>query len=202
MGKRREAIAMMTRAIEKQETALQAEQNPTRRQLVARSLHACYGARALVYVLMRKFRQARADLERLPPDFDSSMADFYRILLAWTLAKTGAHQQSAAQAEALARQTSLSGKDLYYLALAFSASSAAARHDEKLPAAEKRRLADHYGSRAVALLYRARAAGFFTDPASVRELRTALLDWGPLQTRADFKKLLAELEADAATVKP
>jgi tetratricopeptide (TPR) repeat protein len=198
MDKHPEAVAMMTRAIEKQETLLQGEQDPQLRRILLES----YAIRGCEYTELRRYREARADLERLPADDWSTQADLYRSLSAMVLAKLGEHKEAAAKAEALAQKTDLRADALFHLALAFTASIAAVRQDPKLSAMEKDQLANHYGSRAMALLGRTRSTGFFTDPAMVRELRIAFLDWGPLYSRADFKKLLAELEAAAVTAKP
>ena len=160
-----EAIAMMNRAIAKQETLLHGEQNPERQEVLAAPLQVAYGLRAAMYATMMQFREARADLERLPEGDWSPMADIYRSLLAMVLAKLGAYKEASTKAESLAQKTGLSGESLYYLALAFSASVPAVRQDTKLSATDRDRLANDYADRALALLYRARAAGFFADPA-------------------------------------
>jgi hypothetical protein len=93
----------------------------------------------------------------------------------------------------VARAERLPGSVLYDLARAVSLASAAARVDGKLPGAQKDRLARQYASRAVALLSRAWAAGLFRNAGPVADLKKDT-DFDPLRDRADFRKLLAELE--------
>src|SRR5205807_1531000 len=113
----------------------------------------------------------------------------------------GEYREATRKAEALAEKPGLSGNSLYFLALAHSCSIPAVQQDPELSASEKHRLIDQYGMRAVALLHRAGAAGFFGQPAILQELRTDA-EFDPLRTRADFQQFLAELEAKAATAKP
>jgi hypothetical protein len=72
--------------------------------------------------------------------------------------------------------------------------SAAAAHDARLPAAEREKLADQYGRRAVELLRRAQAAGYFRDAGQLaRTKQNKAFD--AIRDRDDFKRLVAQLEA-------
>ena len=53
-----------------------------------------------------------------------------------------------------------------------------------------------YAGQALALLRRAKAAGFFKDRAKIERLKRDS-DLAPLRQRADFQKFVAELEAAA-----
>jgi serine/threonine protein kinase/tetratricopeptide (TPR) repeat protein len=119
-----------------------------------------------------------------------------RARCALALARAKEPARAAAEAEEVARGERLPGNVLYDLACALSLASAAARADGKLPPAERERNAEQYAARAVQLLGRARAAGLFKTAAKVDHLKKdANVD--PLRDRAEFKKLLAELAAEA-----
>jgi tetratricopeptide (TPR) repeat protein len=198
-GRTAEAVDLVTRGIGKLETLLLGEQYP--RQLLAELRWTTYEIRAQFYMVMKRYAEARADWERLAEDNASPMADTYRSLLAVTLAKLGEHRKANTGVQALGQKKGLSANILANLAWAYVSSIPGVRHDPKLSATEKDQLSEDYGARAVALLHRVRAAGFFADSVQLQELRTDT-DFDPLRSRADFKKLLAELEAEATTAKP
>jgi hypothetical protein len=80
------------------------------------------------------------------------------------------------------------------VAYVHSLCSAAAANDASLPPAERERLADQYGARAVELLRKAQEAGHFKNPGRVEHLKTDK-DLDPIRNRSDFQAFLADLEA-------
>ncbi len=84
--------------------------------------------------------------------------------------------------------------NLYDFGQAYAVAAAAAANDARLPADERKKLAEHYGTRAVELLRRAQGVGYFRDPARLARMN-ASKDFDAVRGREDFKKLLAELEA-------
>ena len=66
--------------------------------------------------------------------------------------------------------------------------------DDKLPEAERRGLAERHAARAVNMLVKLIAAGHFDDLAKIDHLKKDP-DLDSLRGRADFQKLLQELEA-------
>jgi hypothetical protein len=70
------------------------------------------------------------------------------------------------------------------------------RHDEKPPAAERKRLAEESGKRAMVLMNKARVTGLF-KLANFREGLATDPDLAPLRARDEFQKFQAELKKDA-----
>ncbi len=106
-------------------------------------------------------------------------------------AQSGMYQEAIAEVESLLKADPADpappGGDFYY-----DASRAYARCAGKVQDAA---LAERYASRAVALLRQARESGYFAFPAHLQPLQTDK-DFEFLSRRADFKKLLADLEAN------
>jgi serine/threonine protein kinase len=113
-----------------------------------------------------------------------------RIGRAITLAKQGNHSRATEEAESLARREGLTSVNAYNLACLWSRSSAAAGRDAALSPADRARLKAHHAERAMDLLKKAVAMGH-RHPAVMR----ADHDLDALRDRNDFRKLLADLEA-------
>jgi len=86
--------------------------------------------------------------------------------------------------------------NLYTFAYVYSLCSSAAANDARLPPAERARLADKYGVRAVELLRKAQAAGYFREPGRLAHMREDE-DLDAIRTRPDFRRLLVEVESEA-----
>jgi hypothetical protein len=69
------------------------------------------------------------------------------------------------------------------------------RGESKLAPPEGEELAGEYAGRGLALLGRARQAGFFKDPAAAARLHKDA-DLDALRARPDFRKWLAEVEKE------
>jgi hypothetical protein len=138
----------------------------------------------MLYMSMQKYPEALGDWERLPSDSPFPVMNVFRSLHAVTLARVGDYRQATARAQALAADPQASAQILYYLGSAFALSVPAVRRDDKLPTAERDRLADHYGATAVELLRRAAASGHKLD------LLEMLPDYQPVLPRPDFQELL------------
>jgi hypothetical protein len=110
-------------------------------------------------------------------------------------AHLGLHARAMAGVEALMADGQTRGWVLEELARASVLATAAALIDPALSAADRRRLGDQYAARAVVLLTRAAAVGFFRLPARVEALKTAS-HFDPLRSRPDFQKLFAGLGSE------
>jgi serine/threonine-protein kinase len=119
--------------------------------------------------------------------------DKYRRGRAQTLALAGDHARATAEANELAQTPNLSGPALCTLAYAYALSAAAVGKDAVLDAAERGRRAEQYAARAVQLLTKAWDAGALTNPKDLTDDDYL----AALRMRVDFKKLLAEMEAQA-----
>jgi serine/threonine protein kinase len=85
------------------------------------------------------------------------------------------------------------GRLLYVLARYYALGSASVEHEPDLGATLRQQLADQFGERAVKLLRQAGNLGYFQNPDHIAQfLRDD--DFNSLRSRADFKKLLAEVE--------
>src|SRR5262249_48807167 len=110
------------------------------------------------------------------------------------LATLGEHVQAAKEMETLLAEGKVQPANLYVFAYAYSRCSAAAAKDARLPSAEREKLGDKYGRRAVELLRQARSRGYFRDPARLARMKENK-DLDAVREREDFKQVLAELEA-------
>ena len=153
-----------------------------------------YAGRAAALTRLGRTAEALADWDRALALASGSAQIRLRVSRALELARSGTVQ--AAEVDQLARSKSLSGAVLCDLARIAALSSAAAGKDSKLSEADQTRLAKQHAGRAVGLLQQAREAGYFQDAARVANLKTDS-DLAPLRARADFQKLLAELEETA-----
>jgi serine/threonine-protein kinase len=194
-GKNEAALDRYTQSILTLETALQMEPRFRTAQIrLARVL----ASRALVSVLLKRDTDAEKDWRRALEQgallqSDKQYVDHGNLVeRSVLLARCGAHALAAAGARALAARTGVAEAELYQLAVAWSLSIPAVRADTKLPATEQDRLAEEYGSHAVALLRKLQAAGYFQDAGRAEKLKTGG-ELGPLRDRADFRKLLQEV---------
>jgi serine/threonine protein kinase len=109
------------------------------------------------------------------------------------LVSAGEYARGTAEIETLLAEGHAHGRHLYTFAYLHSLSSAAAASDARLSAAEREKLADSYGGRAVELLRQAQAAGHFQNPDRLDHMKQDK-DLDPIRSRPDFQGLLAELE--------
>src|SRR5262249_18512775 len=109
----------------------------------------------------------------------------------------GDHAGAAATADAAAKLEVVGPDALYNLACAYSLASAAAGKDGKLPEGDRTRLAEERAVLAVESLRKCHAAGYLADPRNLENMKHDT-DLGPLRSRADFKKLAAEIEKGPA----
>jgi serine/threonine protein kinase len=113
-----------------------------------------------------------------------------RIGRAITLAKQGNHVRATEDVEALARRDGLTSVNVYDLACLCSRASAAVGRDDRLSPADRVRLKALYADRAMGFLKKAVTMGH-RKPAVMKTDS----DLDVLRDRDDFRKLLADLEA-------
>jgi tetratricopeptide (TPR) repeat protein len=107
----------------------------------------------------------------------------------WAL-RRGEHSKVMAEVSRLEAQKDLEGPRAYSLACVAAQAAAAVGSDA--------RLADDYARRAVALLVRAEAAGYFRLPGALQQARTAGTALDPLRQRSDFRQLMDRLQKEAS----
>lgn len=148
------------------------------------------GRRDLAARVYRRALEAVEPIARASPK--NPMMQSLRVECALGLASLGDYVGAAAQAEAALTLVEPVGISYYNLACVFSLSRGAALGDERLDRAERDRRADGYAGRAVEMLKKARAVGFFQDPAAVASLQNDP-DLAPLHSLASFATLRGEI---------
>jgi tetratricopeptide (TPR) repeat protein len=187
-----EALERLNRAVRLADASLQNEPlDPTARQRA----FAAHGARAEVSEFAGRFADAVKDWDRVI-DLEAGRA---RSRWRWTWARVltlvGDHVRATAEAGELAAMPDAPADHLYFLARVYVMAIAPARADQRLPSAEREALAERYAARAVALLQKLLAQGYFKDPAHAKSLRSDT-DLEPLRDREDFRKLVRERNRD------
>jgi tetratricopeptide (TPR) repeat protein len=114
-----------------------------------------------------------------------------RLTFTLWLVRHGEHARAATEADKLLKGE-LSGVDTYNVACVFAL---CAREVTQNPPAsgEQAKLAEKYAARSVELLQTAQAAAYFNNAANVEHMKKDS-DLDPLRERADYKKLLADLD--------
>jgi serine/threonine protein kinase len=153
-------------------------------QLDQKALCNMYWDRASALMKWDRFADAIKDWDLALKHDNGSLGAEIRIMRALCLARVNP-AKALAETETLLQAGSLPPPVIYYAAWVYALCSAKAED----AAARKA-----YADRAVALLQQAREQGCFKNPVFATHMKT-LPDLEPLRARADFRKLLAELEA-------
>jgi serine/threonine protein kinase len=156
------------------------------------TLANAYFERASALSKLCRFEEALRDWDRAVDAAQGPQAEAFRLHRAILLVRMGRHDQATAEATRLVENKSVTGATWYNAGCLFSLSSAAALRDDQLAPVDRERLAEQYAVRAVELLAKAQAAGFFAIPAK-RETLKKDPDLEALRARDDFKKWLAGL---------
>jgi tetratricopeptide (TPR) repeat protein len=119
-----------------------------------------------------------------------------RLYRLFPLAHLGEHVQATAEIETLLAEGHVQGLNLSNFATVHARCAAAVAHDARLSPAEREMLADKYGGRAVELLRKAHATGYFRDPDRLARMKENK-DFDAIRSRPDFQRLLVELEKKA-----
>jgi tetratricopeptide (TPR) repeat protein len=158
------------------------------RPTVRTDLRMALWARGYALAALGRPAEAVPDYERAlalkvgPPRED----DQIRVGLAFLLAKLGRVDRATAEAEAVARSVPPVVHDLYNAACTYALSATSVLEDVTRPPAEREALADRYAARALALLRDADRAGYFRDPANLRNMKGDA-DLTALRPRPDFR---------------
>src|SRR5262249_2350413 len=108
--------------------------------------------------------------------------------------RLGEHLQAAKEMETLLAEGHTQVLNIHTFSWVYALCSAAAANDARLPAAERKKLADQYGRRAVELLHQTQATGYYRDAGRLAQMKQNK-DLDAIRDRDDFKKLMAELDA-------
>jgi tetratricopeptide (TPR) repeat protein/tRNA A-37 threonylcarbamoyl transferase component Bud32 len=187
-----EALKWYAQAIDRGQAALQKE---NQRMDAKEVLSIAHESRGKVLSKMGKHGEALRDLDlalELDPGRDR---DAIRLNRALALARAGDYQRALAEANELAQDRSkggiamaLSGETLYDLACVYSLSCSAVNRDAKLSTSDREKLAEKSATSSVAMLAKARDAGFFKDLKKMEEVKKDS-DLDSLRSRRDFLEL-------------
>jgi serine/threonine protein kinase len=126
------------------------------------------------------------------PDFDHAIElaegterDYFRVHRAITLLRTGQTAEAVDAADSLTQGKNLTGEVLYNAACFYALASAARTHN--------RQQTESHAAKAITLLRRAQAAGYFQDAGRVGDLKQDT-DFDTLRSRGDYQRLIQELE--------
>jgi serine/threonine-protein kinase len=181
----KEAIGAFTRAVNLLDPVIRQEPNDLHAQI---NLTSCLRGRAQAYDTLEQYAPALADWDRAIEICVPSHRLGLRLERTWTLAKLGKHERCIAEVEALLGEK-LDGLALYNLACACALAAGSVK-------AEAAR-ADRYAGRAMTLLRRSQAEGFFKSDYGRGLLKTDT-DLDALRRRPEFRELLRQITAGPA----
>jgi serine/threonine-protein kinase len=187
-GKLQDAVMWYSRAV----APLEKDGPPNPPTAALPVLRDAHWKRAEVLTDLGRYRAAFRDWDRAIALTAPSKRDWFRLYRALTQARSGDHALAAQQVEILAGRMGRSAEVLYRLACVLARAAESAARDGTLTPENRREAAGRYGANAVALLDRARAAGYFKAADNRRKLaKDAQLE--TLRPRSDFQKLLHDL---------
>jgi tetratricopeptide (TPR) repeat protein len=175
-----ESLAWYARAITTLDAVLAREPKHTTAQ---RFLCNAYRGRAESLTVLRRYAEASSDWEKAADLAEAKSRPWFRLQHAATLAHAGEHAKAAAEAEQLVRDKVPNAGTLYDTACVYALCAKAAGED--------RPQAEAYAVRAVALLRQAVGRGY----KDIEHLKKDT-DLDAVRLRADFRRLLAELEGN------
>jgi eukaryotic-like serine/threonine-protein kinase len=185
-----EALDWSARAVRIQESAVEKDHRDVDARM---GLFNTLMGRAYAFRQLERHEDAAKDWRRAIEVSEGQPHVSMRVYRPLVLVFLGEHARATAEVEALVSEGRAQGPDLNLFAEVYSLGSAAAAKDTLVPPAEREKLADQYGGRAVELLRMARAAGHFRDPARRADLKEHK-NFDAIRARADFEELLVELE--------
>jgi serine/threonine-protein kinase len=193
-GRPEEGLDWLGRAIGALAAVIKKEpQNATARRFL-RNAHANRGR---AWSALGNHAEAMKDWGRALALEGKPGRDDTRSERALTLAHQGLYARAAEEVKPLkGNKWRPADPTLFNAARVHALASAAVRRDARVPPADRDKLAEHHAGRALDLLARARASGFFNAPSTRQDLKREK-DLDPIRSHATFRKLLAELERKA-----
>ncbi len=159
-----------------------------------RILSNTYKERADALTRLGRYTEAIEAWDRAIVFASASNQSWFTLYRTTTLARSGDHVQATAKALEATPKATRNGEMCYLLAGVYSLSASAAAKDARLPADERRTVADRYAALAVELLEKARKANFFESTTNIDRLSKDP-DLGFLRENARLEALLSDLRA-------
>jgi tetratricopeptide (TPR) repeat protein len=180
------ALDLYGKAIRLMEAVLEREPRDAQAKL---TLHNAHGGRAYLHEQLKRYPDSLQDWDRVLALSDGPDRAFNRSCRTITLARSGAHVETAAEARQLVADPAGIDDVVFNACLAYSIAYQAAQHDARLAPDSRRTAAESYAVDALAALHQLRARGYFENPEYVFLLRTDP-DLVFLRGRDDYQKLL------------
>lgn len=198
-GRLGEALSWLDQHILRLETLRGRTQPGRNLEVMNRAVYSLYVTRAVLLAEMGEYVRALAAWDQVLALGEVAGASpgtaEVRLDRALTLIHLGRHEEAVREAEQTVGSTA-DGRNVLIAAAVVSLAAGQAHQDTSRSASARALLEDQYGGRAVALLRRAQAAGWFAKPGQLDKLKTDP-DFAPLRSRDDFQRLLAEAETAA-----
>jgi serine/threonine-protein kinase len=160
-------------------------------------LRSAYWGRAQALAKLGRDEEAEKDWQEALRLDTSPAGERTRVQRAYGLAYAGRHASAVKAAEALATTAPVTANALYSAAAVYGRCSEAVRKGAGLTEARQAERAESYAARAVELLAMGHAVAHAAGPAKGREFVRAVnadKDFAVLRSRADFQKLMKDLE--------
>jgi serine/threonine-protein kinase len=190
-GRPKEALGWYGKAIETLQAALA---RAGKDLWTEEFLRSAYWGRARALTKLGRDEEAEKDWQEALQRDSSPAREKTRVERAYGLADAGRHASAVKEAETLATTAPVTANALYNAAAVYGRCSGAVSKDPGLTEARQAELVESYAARAVELLALAHAAGPAKDLNFARRVNTDK-DFALLRSRADFQKLLTDLEA-------
>jgi tetratricopeptide (TPR) repeat protein len=148
-------------------------------------LRNAHWSRAEALTQLGRYAEAVHDWDRALELDEGAGRPALRLQRASTLVRAGQAAQAVVEADALTQGKDVPGETLYDTACLYALASAALKDNSQQ--------AETYAAKAVALLRRAQAAGYFQKPARIAHMKKDT-DLDSLRNRADYRALVKLLE--------
>jgi serine/threonine protein kinase len=193
VGRHAEALPWLDEAIHLLEAAH--EREPAN-MFVRHELGRAHAARADVLVRLNRRPESLVNRDRSIELNEDPFRRKERLFRAMSLAHVGQYRRATEEAEVLVTEGTIPGWDgtFYDLATVFAVCIPHVTRDKQLTEAERDKLKEQYGRRAVEIMELAEKSGYFAQRDARQDLRTDD-DLSPLRERPDFREVLQRVQA-------
>jgi serine/threonine protein kinase len=164
--------------------------------VIQHELGRAYAARADVLVRLNRREESLVNRDRSIELNEDHFRRKERVFRAMTLARLGQSQRATQEAEVLVAEGAIQGwaGTFYDLSTIYALCIPHVAEDKQLFEAERAKLKEQYGRRAVEIMELAEKSGYFAQPEARQDLRTDD-DLKSLRERPDFRELLQRVQA-------
>jgi serine/threonine protein kinase len=160
---------------------------------VRMALFNCLMGRAYALGRLNRHDEAAKDWRRVLAISEGQNHINMRLYRPFAHLRLKDHTTATAESDAYLAEGRAQPPDLHRYAGIFSLAAGLAAIDPRLDSDGRAKLADRYGSRAIELLQKARAAGHYQNPTRIADLKEHK-DFDAIRSRPDYRTLIGELE--------